>query len=129
MPVPGIVFTIFENGLRLRMSTGHTAEVAPHGFLRIARRQGAHEQDAREDKTTNDDQLTLNGAVSTVLSPRAAALVDVFPDRISAELVVDKSKKSKGVSEELELGDGRLPDNHGRDNQKDILQDTAKSHD
>jgi hypothetical protein len=112
-------------------STGtakHALDVG-NGIGSVAGCHGANEQEEAKESSTNDHKAALSGVSGTVFSPGTVSLAGVFLDLVATELVVDETNEGNRVTEELEGGDRSVPDDHGGDNKKDILKDTAKGHD
>jgi hypothetical protein len=61
-----------------------------------------------------------------IIGPRPLALGDVALELLGAELVVDKSAESDAVAESLEWRDGIEEDDHGCDDEEDILEDSRE---
>lgn len=118
--------------MRLRVSSGGTTEDALEAVDRlrsVARGHRSEEQEEKEDDSANDDALALSRVIGTVLGPRAVGLAGVVLDLVTTELVVDQTHQGNRVTEELETGDGSVPEHHRGGDQEDILEDTAQGHD
>lgn len=118
----------------LARAGGSTTEVSLHlvqrrDIRRIRRRKTAKKDEENENDDAEDDELAESGVADAVLGPLAAGFVTVFLELLSAELVVDETGESDGVTEELEAGNGSAPDHHGGSDEEDILEDTAESKD
>ena len=116
----------------LRVSSSGATEQALDSVYRAASIAGCHgsnQQEKDEDNSTDDDGLALGGVVGTVFGPGTVGLAGVFLDLITTELVVNETDEGNGITEELGKGDRSLPDHHRRNNQEDILQNTAEGHD
>jgi hypothetical protein len=60
------------------------------------------------------------------LLPLHAALAKILLQLFSAELVVDETAQRDGVTESLERRDGILEEEHGRKDEKDVLEYTGE---
>lgn len=101
------------------------------GVILGAVARGKTSEKGKDDEASEDDdgELAENGLASTKLGPLSVGLSDVTLDLLIAELVVDHATQSNGVAEELDTSDLSTPDDHGGDNEQDILQDTAEGQD
>lgn len=107
---------------------GGTTNNALDGLGCIARGHGANEEEEDENSGTEDDELALGRASVAIFSPGTTSLASVLTDLVTTELVVDKTNKGNGVTEELQGRDRGVPQHHRGGNQQNILQDTAQGH-
>lgn len=91
--------------------------------------QAAKEEEEDQHRAANDDELAHGGASLAHLSPVAAGLASVALERLSTELVVDHTTEGDAVTKELQTADLGAPDEHGGDNEEDILEHTAERED
>lgn len=91
-----------------------------------ARSEAAEQDENDEDDEAEDNKLAQSRVAGAVLSPGAAALTKVLLELVRTELVVDKTAESNAVAERLETGNGVLEDDHGGEDEQDILQHTGE---
>jgi hypothetical protein len=89
----------------------------------------AEEQDDGNENETNDDKLTCSGVAGAVVGPGTLASTHVLLDLVGSELVVNEAAKGNAVAEELERRDWVAEDHHGGDDEENVLEHTAESHD
>ena len=67
--------------------------------------------------------------LGTILCPTTTAIGKEGLDSIDTELVVDHAAEGDAVAEELQGCDRSAPDGHGGEDEEDVFEDTAESHD
>lgn len=87
-----------------------------------------HDKHGKEGYTKDDD-FSHGRACATKLSPRAVGLTNVLLELISAKLVVDKTSKGNGVTESLEQRDRIVEQEHGAEDEKNILEHAREGKD
>lgn len=100
------------------------------GRLRgIARSKGAENHEHGHDDGSKDHQLAEDWASVAKLLPLHATLSEVFLQHLASKLVVDETTQSNAVTESLEKRDGVLEQEHGCEDEEDVLQHTGESED
>lgn len=85
---------------------------------------------SQEEQAPNNHSDSLQDRLlSSKCRPLAADVANVALDLLISELVVNHTNKSNRVTEELEGRNFGTPDDHGRNNEDDVLENTAESED
>lgn len=95
----------------------------------VAGTKAAEDQEHRDDDAAEDHQLAERGASLTELRPLHAACAESLLQLLSTELVVDKTTERDAVTESLEQGDGIAEEEHGCENEENVLEDARESKD
>lgn len=82
-------------------------------------------QESEIDNCGDDDDE--NQATNADTTEGLAGVGEEVANSLSTKLVVDKTHKGDTVSESLEGGNGIVEDDHGGNNEEDILEDTGES--
>lgn len=86
----------------------------------------AKEQEDEQHTAADDDELPRSRAGLAKLVPVAASLTGVTLENIGAQLVVDHAGEGDTVAKELQTANLGTPDNHGGNDEEDVLEDTAE---
>jgi hypothetical protein len=78
------------------------------------------------DNATEDNKFSEDWSAGTEVGPLARSFGNISLDLLSTKLEPDHSTKSNCVSEALKGGDESSPDDDGKANEEDILQNTAE---
>lgn len=89
----------------------------------------AKEENNGDENEDDNDELAGSRATSAVIGPSTLCGAHVLLDLVSSKLVVDKAAERNAVSEELKGRNGVAEDHHGCDDEENILEYTAESHD
>lgn len=99
------------------------------GQLRGGWSTGVHDDEDDGQNGTGSNTLGLGRVAATVLAHLEAHISGEGLHLLSTKLVVAKTTKGNGVTEELQGSDGVVEDHHGSADQQDILQDTSHGQD
>jgi hypothetical protein len=101
-----------------------------HSSLRVLRghvwEKAAHDNEDEEERNAEDDKLGHGRVSDAVVGPLFAESTKVFLELVGSELVVDETAESDAVAEELERGDGVTEDEHGGEDEEDVLEDSGQ---
>ena len=89
----------------------------------------AKEEDDGDENKDDNDELAGSRAAGAVVSPSTLRRAHVLLNLVTSKLVVDKATERNAVSKELEGRNGVAEDHHGGDDEENVLQYTAESHD
>lgn len=78
---------------------------------------------------TKDDNFAEDWSTGTEICPLASTFCKIALDLFSAKLEPNHSTESNSISEALEWSDESSPDNDGKTDEENILQNTAQSED
>ena len=106
------------------------AAVRLGGLVRgVARSERAQDHEHGHDDRGKDHQLAENGAGVAKLLPLHAALSEVLLQLLAAELVENETTKRNAVTESLEKRDGILEEEHGCEDEENVLENTRERQD
>ena len=88
--------------------------------------EATYQKNKHDDDSSDDDQSTSDGTGLAVLCPLASSQRVIFLQLLSANFVVDQTAERNAIAEYLEIRDWVAKDDHGRDDQEDILEHTAE---
>lgn len=91
-----------------------------------SRCQPVEEDKHCEENECDDGNTAKNGLAVAKVGPLATGLTSITLDRLIAKLVVHHASKSDAVSKELETSNLSTPNDHGRNDEEDILEDTTE---
>jgi hypothetical protein len=90
----------------------------------------ASQQDEEGQERKDNDRYAAEDRLAVAkVGPLAAGLAGVALDGLEPELVVDHAAEGNAVAKELQSRNLGAPDNHGGDDEHDILEDTAEGED
>jgi hypothetical protein len=100
------------------------------GRLRgIAWSKGAKDQEHGDDDGGENHELAENRPAVAELLPLHATLAEVLLELLTTKLVVDEATKRNAVTKGLEETDGVLEEEHGREDEENVLEYTGESED
>lgn len=125
--------SIFRASL-LRASVASVLAPGVLGGVKIhaGRKRAAEGTEDKEDGgegNAENDELPEGWVTDTVIGPGAATVASVLLELVGTELVVDETAKSDGVTKELQRGNGVAEDEHGGDDEENVLQHTGEGKD
>lgn len=117
--------SIFRAAL-LRASVASVLAPGVLGGVKIhaGRKRAAEGTEDKEDGgegNAENDKLPEGWVTDTIIGPGAATVASVLLELVGTELVIDETAKSDGVTEELKRGNGVAEDEHGGDDEENIL--------
>jgi hypothetical protein len=129
-----LLFTKRRHKNLVARSTNHAGQLAVRvvGVVlgnSTGRADAAEEHDDGNKNESNDDKLAGSRAASTVVGPSTLASAQVLLDLVGSKLVVDEATEGNAVAEELERRDRVEEDHHGGNDEENVLEYTAESHD
>ena len=95
----------------------------------VVRSETTEQSEDNKDGEEDDRDATENGAAVAKVGPLAASLAGVALDGLSAKLVVNHATESDAVAEELGEGNLAAVDDHGSNDEQNVLEDTAEGED
>ena len=118
------------------LSLGSLLTKYPNGRLdelvRFGRKFGSKASKNQEKSNKNsaeDDQLSHNGTTGAKIGPHHATLSDIFLELVCTKLVINESSKSNAVAKSLEKSHWVTEEEHGSEDEKDVLEYTRQSKD
>lgn len=89
----------------------------------------AEKNEDRDNDQSDHYDLAKNWSCSTEFCPSAARICEIALYGIESELEVEQAANSDGVAEDLETRDHSSPDDDGGNDEKNVLEYTAKRED
>ena len=117
-------------------SLGSLLTKYPNGRLeelvRFGRKFGSKaskNQEKSHKNSAEDDQLSHDGTTGAKIGPHHATLSDIFLELVCTKLVINESSKSNAVAKSLEKSHWVTEEEHGSEDEKDVLEHTRQSKD
>lgn len=118
------------------LSLGSLLTKYPNGRLeelvRFGRKFGSKaskNQEKSHKDSAEDDQLSHDGTTGAKIGPHHATLSDIFLELVCTKLVINESSKSNAVAKSLEKSHWVTEEEHGSEDEKDVLEHTRQSKD
>jgi hypothetical protein len=95
----------------------------------VAGTKAAQDEEHGDNNAAEDHELAKRRASLSEFGPLHATRAESLLKLLSTELVVDKTTECDAVTESLEKGDGIAEEEHGGENEKDVLENTREGKD
>jgi len=99
---------------------------ATRGILREHAAEATKQEEKSKENQAKGNELAHNGGTVAIIGPLARSFGEIFLQLVGTKLVVDEATKRNGVTEKLKRRDRVTEDDHGRDDEQYILEDTRE---